>query len=205
MIEADRLEIINKAVQVLNQGGIILAPTDTVWGLMCDYASEESVHSLFAIKNSPAKPVALLIDSLERLSQLKINVPPFVNEISNRYWPGPLTLIFKSALENIGHIAGENNSVGVRMPAADDLLELIKLFGKPLAASSANIAKQKQPMRFEDIPDEITMSADFICKFEIKPSGVSSTVIDCTSEKFKILREGEITLENLEKTVSRDV
>ena len=204
MIASDRAEIISKAVEVLNQGGIVLAPTDTVWGLMCDYSSEEAVQSLFAIKNSPNKPVALLMSSPEMLEQLNVELPPIVKEISASLWPGPLTLIFKSGLESIGHIAGQSNSVGVRVPDADDLRELIKAFGKPLAASSANISGQKQPTNFDDIPDEITMNADFICKFDIEPSGVSSTVVDCTSEKFIILREGEITLEKLEKAASRN-
>ena len=204
MTIADRAEIISKAVEVLNQGGIVLAPTDTVWGLMCDYSSEEAVQSLLSIKNSPIKPVALLMSSQAMLEQLKVAMPPFVREISESLWPGPLTLIFKSGLENIGHVAGESNSIGVRVPRGDDLRELIKAFGKPLAASSANISGQRQPMIFEEIPDEITMSADFICKFDIEPSGVSSTVVDCTSEKFIILREGEITLKKLEEAASRN-
>jgi len=201
MIESGGSDNLNKALSTLQQGGIILAPTDTVWGLMCDYKSAEAVASIFRIKKSRHKPVAILCDSLESVNKLQIDVPTDIRRIAERFWPGPLTLIFKSRMPGIEYIAGNGNSIGVRVPDSDELRELIKKFNRPLAATSANISGQKQSLVLEDIPDEITMNADYICRFNADPSGQASTVVDCSSEKLKLIREGVISLENLEKAM----
>jgi len=201
MIESGGSDNLNKALSTLQQGGIILAPTDTVWGLMCDYKSAEAVASIFRIKKSRHKPVAILCDSLESVNKLQIDVPADIRRIAERFWPGPLTLIFKSRMPGIEYIAGNGNSIGVRVPDSDELRELIKKFNRPLAATSANISGQKQSLVLEDIPDEITMNADYICRFNADPSGQASTVVDCSSEKLKLIREGVISLENLEKAM----
>ncbi len=192
---------IEKAAETLKQGGIVLAPTDTVWGLMCDYANEQAVASIYSMKNSPPKPIAVLIDSIERAGEIKIKMTDQVKALAERYWPGSLTLIFQSEDEKIKHIAGENNTVGIRIPDSVALRELIGKFGNAVAATSANISGGKQPRVFDDVPDEITMSADYICHFDTETSGVASTVVDCTGDVLKILREGNITLEQLEEAV----
>ncbi len=193
---------LNNALSILQQGGIILAPTDTVWGLMCDYKSAEAVASMFRIKKSRHKPVAILCDSLESVEKLQVDMPADVRRIAERFWPGPLTLIFKSRIAGIEHIAGDNNSVGVRIPDSDELRELIRKFDRPLAATSANISGQSQSLVLEDIADEITMNADYICRFNVGPSGKASTVVNCSSEKLKLIREGVISLEDLEKAMN---
>jgi L-threonylcarbamoyladenylate synthase len=203
MIDHDTIELIEKAVETLKQGGIILAPTDTVWGLMCDFANEEAVSSIYAIKKSPLKPLAILADSIDMVDTLKVEMSINARIIAEAYWPGPLTLIFKSEYEGIGHIAGENNSVGIRVPDNEELREMIKWFGQPVAATSANISGQGQPHIFEDIPDEITTSADFICRFPAESTGMASTVVDCTGEIFKIIREGEISMDKLQESVGK--
>ena len=201
MIDSGRGDNLNKALSILQRGGISLAPTDTVWGLMCDYKSAEAVASIFRIKKSRHKPVAILCDSLESVAKLQVDIAADVRRIAERFWPGPLTLIFKSRMPGIEYIAGENNSIGVRIPNSDELRELIKKFNRPLAAPSANITGLNQPLAFDDIPDEITMNADYICRFNAGPSGQASTVVDCSSEKLRLIREGVISLEILEKAM----
>jgi L-threonylcarbamoyladenylate synthase len=203
MIDHDTIELIEKAVETLKQGGIILAPTDTVWGLMCDFSNEEAVASIYAIKKSRLKPLAILVDSLESIEKLDVEMSLNARTIAEAYWPGPLTLIFKSGHEGIKHIAGEHNSIGVRIPDNEELREMIKWFGSPVAATSANISGQGQPHNFEDIPDEITTSADLICRFPAETKGMASTVVDCTGEVFKIIREGEISMDKLQQAVSK--
>jgi len=202
MIEGGSSDNLNKALSILRQGGIILAPTDTVWGLMCDYKNAEAIASIFRIKKSRHKPVSILCDSLESVDKLQVEIPSDVRRIAERFWPGPLTLIFKSRMTGIEYIAGNDSSIGIRVPDLDDLRELIKEFKRPLAATSANISGCKQALALEDIPDEITMNADYICRFNVDPSGEASTVVDCSSEKLKLIREGVISLENLEKAMT---
>jgi L-threonylcarbamoyladenylate synthase len=203
MIDQETDEIIERAVETLKQGGILLAPTDTVWGLMCDFSSEGAVASIYEIKKSARKPLAILIDSLNNIDILKVDVPANAKAIAEAYWPGPLTLIFKSGHEGIGHISGEGNTIGIRIPDSEELRRIIELFGGPIAATSANISGQKQPESFDDIPDEIAMSADYICRLKTEPSGKASTVVDCTGNVMKIMREGEISMQKLEQAVSR--
>jgi len=202
MIGSGDNDNLNKALSILQQGGIILAPTDTVWGLMCDYKNAEAVASIFRIKKSRYKPMAILCDSLESVDKLEVEMPVDVRRIAERFWPGPLTLILKSRVPGIEYIAGKGNSIGVRVPDLEELRGLIKKFGRPLAATSANISGQGQALALDDVPDEITLNADYICRFAADPSGQASTVVDCSSEKLKLIRVGVISLEILEKAMN---
>ena len=190
-----------KAVDVLQAGGILLAPTDTVWGMMCDFKNADTLASIFKIKKSEPKPTAILCDSLERLDMLQLELSPSIEKLMQTFWPGPLTIILSSRLADISHIAGDKNSLGIRLPDAADLRSLIRLFGRPVAATSANLSGEPAPQSLDKVPDEIIANVDYICRFKDEPSGEASTVIDCTGEKIHVIREGLIRLEDLAGTV----
>lgn len=193
-----------KAVEVLRAGGILLAPTDTVWGLMCDFKNADALDSIFKIKKSGPRPTAVLSDSIESLKVLQLELSSGVLKLMQSFWPGPLTIILRSRLADVGHIAGSDNSLGIRIPDAAKLRSLIRLFGRPVAATSANLAGAPAQRSLDAVSDEIIANVDYICRFADEPSGEASTVIDCTGEKISVLREGFIRLEELAETVKSD-
>jgi L-threonylcarbamoyladenylate synthase len=108
-------------------------------------------------------------------------------------------LVLKSNSRRIFCVSGENNTIGVRIPDCVDLKELIGGFGKPLAATSANYISQKPPRLLSEIPADIVSKVDFTCGFKVTPSGIASTVVDCTSDKVNIIRQGEISFEDIQR------
>jgi len=197
MIDTDRAVDIKKAVEILGQGGVLLAPSDTVWALMCDYENQKALTAIFRLKNTNPRPVAVLCESLESIEKLQVQLTPAARKIAGIFWPGPLTLVLNSSSKNIHHIAGVNNSIGVRIPDSNELINFIKLYGKPVAATSANVSGQLPPKTFNDVPDLIKKKIAYTCKFNIIPSGKASTVIDCTSDKSLLLREGAVNFDHI--------
>ncbi len=201
MIKTDDSADLSKAVNILRRGGVILSPTDTVWGLMCDFENAKAVGRIFKIKKSKPRPIAVLCDNFERIEQLEICFTTIGRRIAEYFWPGPITIVLKSNSRRIGYVSGENNTIGIRVPDCFDLKELIRDFGKPLAATSANYAGQNPPRLLSEIPTEVVSKTDFIYEFNIKPSGVNSTVIDCVSDNFKLIRQGAVTREDIQKVL----
>lgn len=201
MIGTDDSVDISKALDTLSHGGIILSPTDTVWGLVCDFESAEAISRVFEIKKGKPRPVVVLCDNFHCLDQIEIQFTPIAKKIAGCFWPGPVTLVLKSNSRRISCVSGENNTIGVRIPDCVDLKELIRGFGKPLAATSANYIGQKPPRLQSEIPGDIISKVGFTWGFKITPSGVASTVIDCTSAKLIIIRQGEISLEDIQRAL----
>jgi len=106
MIDTDRAVDIKKAVEILGQGGVLLAPSDTVWALMCDYENQKALTAIFRLKNTNPRPVAVLCESLESIEKLQVQLTPAARKIAGIFWPGPLTLVLNSSSKNIHHIAG---------------------------------------------------------------------------------------------------
>jgi L-threonylcarbamoyladenylate synthase len=192
---------ISKALDILKGGGVILSSTDTVWGLMCDFENIKAVSRIFKMKKSEPRPMAVLCDNFKCLEQLEVHFTAIARRIADHFWPGPITLVLKSDSHRIGCVSKENNTIGVRFPDCRDLKELIRDFGKPLAATSANYVGQKPPRLFSEIPDDVISEADFTCEFNIKPSGISSTVIDCASDKLKLIRRGAVTYKDIQRVL----
>ncbi len=192
-----------KAIETLRKGGVVLCPTDTVWALMCDFENAEAVESIHSIKQGSRKPMAVLCDSLDCIDNLKVEFTLSAQKLADAFWPGPLTLILKSHLAGIGHITGENNSLGIRIPDSKKLIELINRFGCPVAATSANIYSHEPSIILDDIPVSIQSEVDCIWNSDISPLGKASTVIDCTHEKFRLIREGALSSVDIRKITGR--
>jgi L-threonylcarbamoyladenylate synthase len=189
------------AVNSLKNGGVILAPTDTVWGLICDFENAEAIEKMLKLKHSKPRPIALLCSNWRNLDEFGLAMPDYAIKLAEKFWPGAMTLVLGSTTRRIQYVAGSENSIGIRMPDAGDLLELINEFSKPVAATSANFMGETTAMNFEDIPEDITAGVDYICEMQIKPSGKASMVIDCTGPSFKLIRQGEISSRDIEQAL----
>jgi L-threonylcarbamoyladenylate synthase len=189
------------AIQSLERGGVILAPTDTVWGLICDFENAQAVEKMLKLKHSNPRPIALLCSDWRNLDEFGLSMPDYAKKLAEKFWPGAMTLVLKSTTKRIQFVAGSDNSIGIRMPDAGALLEMISEFGKPVAATSANFTGETSATIFQEIPEEIRDEVDYVCEMEIIPSGKASAVIDCTGPNFKLIRQGEINLRDIEQAL----
>jgi L-threonylcarbamoyladenylate synthase len=187
---------IQEAISVLRDGGIIIFPTDTAYGIGCRIDNESAVDRLFAIRKRPeTKATPVLVSSREMVQNWVDEVPEQAEELMRKYWPGGLTIVLNSNTTRVVKLVkGGGNTLGVRMPDHSDLIQIIEGVGIPIIGSSANFAGEKTPFSFEEIDPQLIKSVDFVFPGETSGIKQSSTVVDCTTEPYKILREGAIKL-----------
>ncbi|MBQ0024593.1 MAG: threonylcarbamoyl-AMP synthase [Bacteroidales bacterium] len=156
------LEEINAAIEVLKDGGIILYPTDTVWGLGCDATNEDAVRRIYEIKQrSDSKSLITLVSDADMLGKyVKIIPETAINliEVNDK----PMTIIYPGAMNLASNVIAEDGTVGIRIPMSEWCVELVKRFRKPIVSTSANISGEETPAFYDEIPIEIIESADWV-------------------------------------------
>lgn len=180
---------IQNAVNTLKQGGIILYPTDTVWGIGCDATNEAAVAKVFAIKHrSDSKALICLVDSEARLQRYVRNVPPVawdIFELANK----PTTIILDGAVNLASNLVASDGSVAMRITHEPFSKELCYRFQKALVSTSANISGEPPAQNYCDLSQELLESVDYVCfsrRQEKKPHQPSSIL--------KITQNGEIRI-----------
>lgn len=172
-------EDINKAIEVMNKGGVVLYPTDTIWGIGCDATNEEAVKRVFEIKRrNDAKALITLIDSEAKLEAYVENVPEVawqLIEVAER----PLTIIYDGARNLAPNLLAEDGSVGIRITREEFSKNLCMRMRRPIVSTSANISGEPSPQSFADISSEILSGVDYICtsRREEKQNPPASNII----------------------------
>jgi L-threonylcarbamoyladenylate synthase len=187
---------INKAVEVLNKGGIIIFPTDTAFGIGCRIDNKQAVKKLFKIRKRPlTQATPVLVSSLEMAKQYVKEVPlDVIDKLIIPYWPGALTIVLLAKSEKIlPLIRGNGKNIGVRMPKNDLILDIIKKVGVPILGPSANFHGENTPYEYKDLNQELVSMVDYVLNGECEYKK-SSTVIDCSISPWQILREGAINI-----------
>ncbi len=194
--------VCQSAGEILKNGGIVAFPTDTVYGLGAVYTDEKAVEKIFAAKGrDEGKPLSILISDIEQVRELASFIPEGAEALMRRFWPGALTLIFRKSKKVPGCVVAGGDTVGIRMPADETALSIIRAAGAPLAAPSANTSGKRSSVTAEDVEEDLNGRIDMIIDGGACNIGVSSTVLDMTGEELKILREGTVTAEMIEKTL----
>lgn len=152
---------ITEVVDVLQNGKIILCPTDTIYGISCDATNETAVEKVFEIKNRPKeKSLILLVSDIEMLKQyVEINAP--IERLIASF-EVPTTVIYNHPKNIASNAVNENNTIAIRIPNHEFCKKLLKEFGKPIISTSANISGEKTPLIFADISSDITEKVDYI-------------------------------------------
>lgn len=180
---------IKNAVEVLKKGGIILYPTDTIWGLGCDATNAEAVARIYKIKQrEESKALICLVDSANRMQRYFRNVPDVAWDMVD-YSTTPLTLILDGANGVAPNLIAEDGSLGIRVTKEEFSRQLCYRFQKAIVSTSANISGEASPKRFADIPEEIKNQVDYIVQFrrgEKAPQQPSKIV--------KLGLDGEVTI-----------
>lgn len=193
---------LQKAVELLNNGELVAFPTETVYGLGADAANTKAVEKIFEAKKRPVDhPVIIHVYDLEQLSDW-VNTD-FLSEqykiFAQQFWPGPLTLIFNAKSSVPKMITGGQDTIGIRMPSHPIARELLKQFGKPIAAPSANRFGKISPTKASHVKEELGESVKLILDGGDCPCGIESTIIDITKDIPVILRPGPLDIETLKK------
>lgn len=183
---------IKKAVEVMRQGGVILYPTDTVWGIGCDATNPEAVKRVYEIKKrEDSKALICLVDSDARLSRYVRNVADVTWDIIEMA-EKPLTIIFDQAVGLAPNLLGEDGSVGIRVTKEEFSKELCFRFQKPIVSTSANISGEPTALTFDEISDDIKNAVDYVVKYnrQCKEKHKPSSIIKINANgKFQIIRE----------------
>lgn len=191
---------IKKAARVILSGGIVVYPTDTVYGIGCRIDNQKSVERLYEIKQRPwTLPVPVLVRGKEQLLLVVSTIPAHALSLMEMHWPGSLTIILPARIDNIAPlILAGGNAIGVREPNHETTCALLSECGVPIVGTSANIHDQPSVARIEELDSSITRQADSVLEGS-KGSGVESTIVDATKENVCIVREGAITLPGISK------
>lgn len=201
------------AASNLKAGSLVAFPTETVYGLGADANNADAVARIYKVKGRPADhPLIVHIASMQGISDWAKNIPDYAIALARKFWPGPMTLIFKRSALAADFITGGQETVGVRVPnhtiALTLLNEFSKIGGKGIAAPSANRFGHVSPTTSEAVEEEL---AEFLSKGDLildggsSQVGVESTIIDCTSIAPRILRPGAVTIEMIEEATGTKV
>jgi L-threonylcarbamoyladenylate synthase len=188
---------IKEAVNILDQGGIVIFPTDTAFGIGCRMDDEKAVEKLFSIRNRPSRqPVPVLFNSTDMVKNFVTEIPDTVmDNILLKYWPGAVTVILPAKLETVPTLVrGGGLTLGTRIPAHEVPLALINDLKVPLIGTSANFHGEPTPYKLTDIDPKLHYLVDYLIPGTTSVGKVS-TVIDCTVEPWKVVRTGAVTLD----------
>jgi L-threonylcarbamoyladenylate synthase len=183
---------IEKSLEILNAGGVILYPTDTIWGIGCDATNEKAVERIYQIKQrSDQKSMFVLLDNPNK-------IPSYINEMPELAWDlidfteNPLTIIYSGAKNLAPNLIAPDGSIGIRISSDEFNQKLIQRFKKPLVSTSANISGGLSPKHFDDISQEIINAVDYVVEWkqdDYTKSMPSSIIKLGTTGEIQIIRK----------------
>jgi L-threonylcarbamoyladenylate synthase len=197
---------IQKAVDILRQGGLVAMPTETVYGLGGDASNPAALRKIFAAKERPIDhPLIVHLADMTDVGHWALEVPDSAIRLAEAFWPGPLTLILKKASHVSDMVTGNQDTVGLRVPSHPVARALLKAFGGGLAAPSANRFGRISPTTAQAVEEELGRAVDLILDGGQCDVGLESTIVDVTGELPVVLRPGRITSLAIEAVLHQQV
>ena len=193
---------IAKAAEILKAGKLVAFPTDTVYGIGANAFNKDAVERIFTAKGRDSKkPLQVLIADKDDLNFIVEKQSDTLHRLTEKFFPGALTIVVQAKEDFPRWVTCGLDIVGVRMPSNPIALEMIKAFGKPIAATSANISGFSDPKNAQQVLEYLDGKVDFILDGGATPDNVPSTVIDVSVNPPKILRQGKLTVDELSKAL----
>jgi L-threonylcarbamoyladenylate synthase len=188
------MEDLTRLVRVLGRGGVVACPTETWLGLLADARNDEAIERVAELKGRPADmPIALLLPDAEALAEVAFAPCGAALALMQAHWPGPLTILLR-AKPGCSPRLVQDGKVAVRVPGPSPAAVLVRAFGHPLTATSANRTGEPPVRSAEDLPAALTDGVDAIVA-GVSPGGPASTLIDSTTTPMRILRAGAIAVD----------
>ncbi|MBU3688950.1 MAG: threonylcarbamoyl-AMP synthase [Acidimicrobiales bacterium mtb01] len=193
---------VERARRVLEAGGVIGLPTETVYGLAADATSSSAVRKIFSIKGRPADhPLILHVADLAAAQTLSSRWTDTARALAEAFWPGPLTLVVVRSAEVLDEVTGGRTTVAIRIPRHALALRVLQEFGRPVAAPSANRFGRVSPTTADHVRADLGADVDFVLDGGPCEVGLESTIVDCSVDPPQILRPGSISAEQISEVV----
>lgn len=190
-IRAQQENDITQCVNTLNNGGLILYPTDTVWGIGCDATNADAVKRVYQLKQrDDSKALIVLIDNADHIDHYVVDVPAIARELID-VAVKPLTIIYEGAYNLAPNLLGDEDSVGIRIPNDEFCHQLCARFGKPIVSTSANVSGNPTAKTFADIDPAIVNGVDYAVEYrrnDTTPHHPSNIILLSRDGTFKIIR-----------------
>ncbi len=186
---------LKEAARIIIGGGVIAFPTDTTYGLGANPFNDGAVERIFELKGRQAeKPILILIDHPQQLKELVQGISHSAQELMDKFWPGPLTLIFSASHSLREHVIARSGKIGVRLPDSQIARRLVQEAGVPVTATSANISGKQSALDVNNVCTYFGDRLDLILDAGQAVQAIESTVIDVTCEVPVVVRQGAITV-----------
>ncbi|WP_027364403.1 L-threonylcarbamoyladenylate synthase [Desulfotruncus alcoholivorax] len=196
--------LVHAAAEVLREGGLVAFPTETVYGLGANALDSGAVKGIFTAKGRPAdNPLIVHINKYQAITEYIKEIPPAVKQLAEHFWPGPLTLVLKSANSFPREVTCGLDTVAFRVPAHPVAQALIEAAGVPVAAPSANVSGRPSPTTARHVMEDLSGRIDLVLDGGPAGVGVESTVLDLTGGIPVILRPGGVTRRELEEVLGQ--
>jgi len=197
---------VRRAAEILQRGGLVAFPTETVYGLGADASSAAAVARLYAAKRRPGDhPVIVHFADVEKAFAWASEVPQAAKKLAAKFWPGPLTLILKKSANAGDFVTGGQDTVGLRVPAHPVAQELLRAFGGGIAAPSANRFGRVSPTTAEHVREDLDKDVDLVLDGGPSELGIESTIVDLSGSEPVLLRPGRISAVDLEAVLGSPV
>jgi len=185
---------LKNVINIVKKGGIIIFPTDTAFGIGCRIDDEKLVKKLFETRRRPKeKAVPVLVSSI-KMAEEYADINETAKTLIQKHWPGGLTVVVNAKLDKTNSLVrGGGKTIGLRMPKHSTTLKLIQETGIPIIGSSANFAGEATPYKQSDLNSDLVKLVDAVLPGRCSVK-LSSTVVDCTGDNIKILRQGAVKL-----------
>ena len=186
-MEAD----IEKCYKILSKGGVILYPTDTVWGIGCDATNQKAVDKIYKIKKrEETKSMIILLDDVLKLEFYVEQVPPIAFDLINKY-DNPLTIIYPKAKNLSKNVIAKDGSIAIRIVRDEFCKRMLNIFNKPIVSTSANISGQETPLTFSKISKDIIKKMDYVVEYgqDVVSHKASKIIKLSERDDFKVVRQ----------------
>lgn len=199
---ANRDSAIEKAAKEIQAGGLVVVPTETVYGLAGDGLNEEAIDKIYKAKERSKKnPLILHIGDIKWLDKLAVDIPREAYDLAEKFWPGPLTMVLKKSDLVPDALTAGTDTIGIRMPDNRTFLDLANKVDRPLACPSANISGRPSPTTIIDAYEDMNSKVRIILDEGPSKLGLESTIVDLTGSP-RVLRPGSYKMEDLKKTIA---
>lgn len=190
------------AARFVKQGGLVAFPTETVYGLGADVFDEAAVAKIFEAKKRPAdNPLIAHVSNVEQIDELTSEISESATKFIEKFFPGPLTLVLRRSRRIPLLATAGLDTIGVRMPRSAVACEFLRACETPLVAPSANLSGRPSPTTWQAVYEDLNSRIDCILQADASEIGLESTVVDCSGDPPLLLREGAISLEELQAVV----
>ncbi|HEY7321627.1 MAG TPA: L-threonylcarbamoyladenylate synthase [Candidatus Binatia bacterium] len=196
----EAVENLAAAVEALKRGRVIVFPTETLYGLGADALNDSCVEKIFELKGRDRRnPIPVLVANQDMLNTLVAEVPTIAQKLMHQYWPGPLTLVLPGRKNLPKPLCNSAGGVGVRISSQPIANSLVKGMGRPLTATSANPSGKEPARTLQQARSYFAGRIDFFVDGGTLTSKSGSTVVEVTEDSIRIIREGDISAEELQR------